>query len=109
EPHLTRPLFVLGLICRVATAEQHCAAIAGGTQELVEVDAEVRLRVIQERMRHAARRTRIWAWGWGNFYATATVVSAILAAVQNPDDRIDDYVNGISALIGVVTLAFMPR
>jgi hypothetical protein len=96
------------LLCAAPSRATECAPMFGATPSLATVDAEVRLQFLQRELRHAARRARIWAWGWGGFYSAVTVVSLAVTPAVSSDDRVDYYVSAGAAFIGVAALTVMP-
>lgn len=87
---------------------ERCAAIAGGSPALSEIAPEVRLRFIQQRLRHAARNARIWSYGWGSLYTALTVVNLSISPAFNSNERIDYYVGTGSAAVGVASFLLAP-
>ena len=85
-----------------------CPAIAGGAPALAALDVDARLQFIRARMRHSARRARIWSWTWASLYATSTVVNAALIPGHSSDDRINDYFYAGSSALGVAAIALLP-
>ena len=83
--------------------------IAGGSPELGAIDAETRLRWLDQHLASGAARARIWAWTWRAAYTGITVVEASLAATtDNASDRVSDIVGASSAFIGVAANVLLP-
>jgi hypothetical protein len=87
-----------------------CGTIAGGSPALAAIDAETRLRWLDQHLASGAARARIWAWTWRAAYSGITIVEASLAATtNNPSDRVSDIVGASSAFIGVAANVLLPR
>jgi hypothetical protein len=91
-----------------ALANDRCPAGAGGGAALESVDAELRLRFIDERLAQTAHRAQVWTWGWGIGIGVATIGNVIPLAFVAPEDRIDWYVGAGTTVIGVVPLLIAP-
>jgi hypothetical protein len=92
---------------RAAAAE--CRAIAGGTPALAAIDAETRLRWLDQHLASGAARARIWAWTWRAAYTGITIGEVVLAVTaKNTEDRAADVVGGISSFIGVAANLILP-
>jgi hypothetical protein len=104
-------VFRAGLFALLLSANTHasrCAPIAGGVPELGNIDAEVRLRFIRDRLRAEARKTRIWAYTWTGFYSGLIVYNL---AQLDPNDRHNLINNGVGAgasLVGLLSIALVP-
>ena len=86
-----------------------CQPIAGGTPALAGIDAETRLRWLDQHLASGAARARIWAWTWRAAYTGITVVEASRAATtDNASDRVADIVGASSAFIGVAANVLLP-
>lgn len=86
-----------------------CQPIAGGTPALGAIDAETRLRWLDQHLASGAARARIWAWTWRAAYTGITVVEAARAATtDNASDRVADIVGASSAFIGVAANVLLP-
>jgi hypothetical protein len=92
----------------VVRAATRCPVGAGGTPALADVDAELRLRFIDERLAHTAHRAQVWTWGWGIGIGVSTVANLIPLAFVAPEDRIDWYVSSATTAIGFVPLVIAP-
>jgi hypothetical protein len=91
-----------------ARAADRCPAGAGGGATLAEIDPELRLRFIDERLGHTAHRAQVWTWGWGIGIGVATVGNLVPLAFVPPEDRIDWYVGAATTVVGVVPLVIAP-
>jgi hypothetical protein len=60
-----------------AARAEGCPAIAGGGAALAEIDPELRLHFIDERLARTAHHAQIWTWGWGLGIGAATVGNVI--------------------------------
>ena len=90
-------------------AATECRAIDGGSPALATIDAETRLRWLDQHLASGAARARIWAWTWRAAYTGVTIVEASLAATtNNASDRVDDIVGASSAFIGVAANVILP-
>ena len=86
-----------------------CGNIAGGSPALAAIDAQTRLRWLDQHLASGAARARIWAWTWRAAYSGITVVEASLAATtNNASDRVSDIVGASSAFIGVAANVLLP-
>lgn len=95
-------------VARPASAT-HCRPIAGGSDALADLDAETRLRWLDQHLASGAARARIWAWTWRAAYSGVVVVEASLAATtDNASDRVSDIVGASSAFIGVAANVLLP-
>jgi hypothetical protein len=116
NPAVPRPGVVFALLVVVqllaagrAGAQQHCRSIAGGTPTLEAIDAETRLRWLDQHLASGAARARIWAWTWRAAYSGVVIVESSLAATTNNDsDRVADIVGASSAFIGVAANVILP-
>jgi hypothetical protein len=104
---------LLGVLLALATsslarAADRCPAGAGGGTALAEIDPELRLRFIDERLARTGRNARIWTWGWGIGIGVATIGNLIPLAFVAPDQRIDWYVGAATTVVGVVPLLIAP-
>jgi hypothetical protein len=100
-------LLVLLLTTSVRASE--CAPIKGGVPELGKVDAEVRLRFLRDRLRYAARRTRIWSYTWTGIYSTLMVGQLALMDPHDRNSLIDNGIGAGASLIGVLSIALIPQ
>jgi hypothetical protein len=91
-----------------ARAADRCPVGAGGGPTLAEIDPELRLHFIDERLAHTAHRAQVWTWGWGIGIGAATVGNLVPLAFVAPDERIDWYVGAATTIIGVVPLVIAP-
>ena len=87
-----------------------CGVIAGGTPALGAIDAETRLRWLDQHLASGAARARIWAWTWRAAYAGTTLGEIGLALLDNHDTgkRAADIVGATSAFIGVAANVILP-
>jgi hypothetical protein len=99
---------VAGLWAAPAIAGECTTAVVQGTPALGRVDAGVRLRFVRERLRHEARRARIWSWTWAGIYTGLTAGQLALTAAVARDQRRDYYVGAGAAFIGLIPLTVMP-
>jgi hypothetical protein len=86
-----------------------CAAIPGSVAELEQIDGEVRLRFIRDRMKLGAHRARIWTWTWAGIYSSLTVGNLALMGGADRNDLINDGVGASASMVGVLTLALAPQ
>ncbi len=86
-----------------------CAPIAGGSTQLGRIDAEVRLRFLRDRLRVAARKSRIWNWTWAGLYTGLTVVDLALLDGASHAKLIDNGVGASVAFIGLMSVALVPQ
>jgi len=101
-------LLLLLVTASTSGAETHCRPIAGGTEALTFIGAETRLHFIQGRLRHGARRARIWSWTWAGVYSASAVINFGLAISADDDSRPGRYVGAGASLVGVASLAALP-
>ena len=101
-------LLLVGPLASVARGSDLCPAGAGGGSTLAEIDPELRLRFIDERLGRTAHRAQVWTWGWGIGIGVATVGNLVPLAFVQPEDRIDWYVGAATTVIGVVPLLIAP-
>jgi hypothetical protein len=86
-----------------------CGVIAGGTPALGAIDAETRLRWLDQHLASGAARARIWAWTWRAAYTGVTIVEVARAATAtNTSDRAADIVGAASSFIGVAANLILP-
>lgn len=85
-----------------------CPSAAGGGPALLAVDAQLRLRWIDERLARTAHRAQIWTWGWGTGIVVATVGNLVPLAFVPPNDRIDWYAGAATTIVGIVPLLIAP-
>jgi hypothetical protein len=97
-----------GLWAAPASAGECTAAVVRGEPALGHVDAGVRLRFVRERLRHEARRARIWSWSWAGIYTGLTVGQLAVTPAVAREDRRDYYVGAGAAFIGLIPLAVAP-
>ncbi|MGZ3408502.1 MAG: hypothetical protein ACXVAN_18755 [Polyangia bacterium] len=101
-------LFVQLLVAGRAGANQ-CRVIDGGTPALAAIDADVRLRWLDQRLAADAARARIWAWTWRAAYTGITIGEVVLAVTANDtESRAADIVGATSAFIGVAANIILP-
>jgi hypothetical protein len=107
-----RAVLVVTLIAAAAPrarADTHCRPIVFGTPALAQVDAAARLRFLQERMHHAAHRSRIWTFTWLSIYGALTIGNAVLTGVAtNESDRIAAGIGTAASFVGVLSVALNP-
>jgi hypothetical protein len=103
-------LLLLSLLAvREARGETHCRSIAGGSAALEQIDANVRLKWIDKRLRHGARNARMWAWGWAGIYSGIVTYELITSGVVNKQaDKNDAYIGAAASTVGVLVLAIAP-
>src|SRR6185312_2768436 len=87
---------------------RRCPALAGGSAVLVDIDPELRLRWIDDRLARTAHAARVWTWGWGTGLVVATAANLAPLGFVAPEDRIDWYVGAGTTVIGVVPLVIAP-
>ena len=80
----------------------------GDSPALLTLDAELRLRWIDERLARTAHRARVWTWAWGTGLVVATVGNLIPLAFVPPSDRIDWYAGAATTVVGIVPLLIAP-
>ncbi len=100
----------MSLVASPARAQNagRCPSIAGGSPALLAVDAELRLRWIDERLARTAHRAQLWTWGWGAGLGVATVGNLVPLAFVPPNDRIDWYAGAATTIVGIVPLLIAP-
>ena len=101
-------LWVWLLLASASAAAGKCPAGAGGLPALQEIDPELRLRFIDERLHRTAHRAQVWTWGWGIGIGVATVGNVVPIFFVAPADRIDWYVGAGTTIIGIVPLLIAP-
>jgi len=101
-------LLLVGSMSSLARAADRCPAGAGGGPTLADIDPELRLHFIDDRLGRTAHRAKVWTWGWGIGIGAATVANLIPLAFVPPEDRIDWYVGAGTTIIGVVPLLIAP-
>ncbi|HEY7372022.1 MAG TPA: hypothetical protein VIF57_07560 [Polyangia bacterium] len=92
----------------LARAADRCPPGAGGGAALAEIDPELRLRFIDERLALTAHRAQVWTWGWGIGIGVATIGNLIPLAFVAPEDRVDWYVGAATTVVGIVPLLIAP-
>lgn len=86
-----------------------CRSIAGGSEALAAIDAQTRLRWLDQHLASGAARARIWAWTWRAAYTGITIGEVALAATaKTTEDRAADIVGATSAFIGVAANLILP-
>jgi hypothetical protein len=100
---------VLVLLLTTGARADECAPIAGGVPELGKIDANVRLQFLRDRLRYAARRTRIWSYTWTGIYSTLMVGQLAMMKPNDRDSLIDNGVGAGASLIGVLSIALIPQ
>ena len=80
----------------------------GGSPALFAVDAELRLRWIDERLARTAHEAQVWTWSWGTGLAVATVANVVPLAFVSPRDRIDWYAGTATTVVGIAPLLIAP-
>jgi hypothetical protein len=115
NPAVPRPgsvvvlLTVVQLLVAGRAGANQCRVIDGGTPELAAVDAEVRLRWLDQRLAADAARARIWAWTWRAAYTGITIGEVVLAVTaKDTESRAADIVGGVSSFIGVAANLILP-
>lgn len=101
------------LLCELFSAHPakaaQCRAIAGGSPALASIDAEARLRWLDQRLESDARRAHIWTVAWGSTYASLAVLQlALLPTADNTGDRAENVVAASTAFIGVMAGLLLP-
>jgi hypothetical protein len=91
-----------------ALAVTYCPPGAGGGPSLAAIDGELRLRFIDTHLSRTATAARLWTYGWGAGLMVAGVGSLVTAPFVPRRDRIDWYVTGGSAFVGVAPLLIEP-
>jgi hypothetical protein len=87
----------------------NCRRIEGGLHALEGIDADVRLRFIDEHLRLGARRARIWAWTWAGIYSSLTLGEVILGVTEkDPESAKDDYLGAAASFVGLAVLVVLP-
>jgi hypothetical protein len=92
----------------LARAAERCPPGAGGGAALAEIDPELRLHFIDERLSLTAHRAQVWTWGWGLGIGVATIGNLIPLAFVAPENRIDWYVGAGTTVVGIVPLLIAP-
>jgi hypothetical protein len=105
---VARRVLILLLLYAGGAQAGECAPIAGAGAQLGQVDAQVRLRFVRDRMRQAAHKMRIWAWTFAGIYSTLTVGNLALLAGADRHGQIDDGVGAAASFVGVLTIAILP-
>jgi hypothetical protein len=85
-----------------------CPAGVGAVPAVADIDPELRLHFIAERLGRAEHKAHVWVWGWTIALGVSTVGNLIPLAFVSPEDRIDWYVGSASSLIGIVPLLAIP-
>jgi hypothetical protein len=80
----------------------------GDSPALLTVDAELRLRWIDERLARTAHRARVWTWGWGTGLVIATAGNLVPLTFVPPSERIDWYAGAATTVVGIVPLLIAP-
>jgi hypothetical protein len=102
-------LLVVSLFSAGRAHATQCRAIDGGTPALAAIDAETRLRWLDQHLASGAARARIWAWTWRAAYSGITIGEVVLALTTNKtDDRAADIVGATSSFIGVAANVILP-
>jgi hypothetical protein len=97
------------LVAAVPARATHCRAPDGGSPTLAAIDAETRLRWLDQRLSIDAKRARIWSITWGMAYGTITIVQlALIPTSDDPGDRAEKVVGAASAFIGVLAGVALP-
>jgi hypothetical protein len=92
-----------------ARATSHCRAPDGASPTLAAIDAETRLRWLDQRLSIDAKRARIWSITWGMAYGSITIGQlALLATSEDRGDRAEKVVGAASAFIGVLAGVVLP-
>jgi hypothetical protein len=86
-----------------------CAPITGAAPGLERIDARVRLGFLRERLRVAARHTRIWTWTWAGLYSSLTVGELALLAGADRHAQIDNGIGAGASFVGVLSIALSPQ
>ena len=89
-------------------AGTRCAAGAGASTVVENIDPELRLRFIGDRLARTAHNAQVWTWGWGIGIGVATVGNLVPLAFVSPQDRIDWYVGAATTVVGIVPLLVAP-
>jgi hypothetical protein len=107
-----RCLFVLGALLAARTPEalaaDRCPPGAGSGASLIEIDPELRLHWIDDRLGRTAHRARLWTWGWGTGIVVATVANLVPLAFVPPNERVDWYTGAATTIVGIVPLVIAP-
>lgn len=103
--------FRVGVLAVLLAASAHatrCAPIIAGVPELGNIDAEVRLHFLRDRLRQESRKTRIWAFTWTGIYSTLIVYDLAMLDVNDRDKLIDNGIGASAAMVGVLSIALLP-
>jgi hypothetical protein len=101
-------LLLVNVGAEAAARASHCAPISGGVPELGNIDAEVRLRFLRDRLKLAAHKTRIWAFTWTGIYSSVIVYNLAQLNVGDRDNLIDNGIGASASLVGVLSVALLP-
>jgi hypothetical protein len=103
------PALLVVLLTTASARATECRAIAGGSPALAAIDAETRLRWLDQRLAVDARRARIWAVTWGMFYGTVTIGElAIMTTQTTAGEKADNVAGAATAFIGLLSIAVIP-
>jgi hypothetical protein len=85
-----------------------CQVPAGGAAALAEQSDDARLQFVRDVLRDEAERVRVWASTWGAAYLLLTVGQIAAAPVVAEDERIDWWLGGVNAAVGVAAVLVLP-
>jgi hypothetical protein len=97
------------LVCAEGRAHAgECSVIPGGVESLGHVDAVDRLHFIQGELRHAARRARMWTWGWVMGLGVLSGAQLALLPGYPESKHVDLYVGSGTAFVGMLGVMELP-
>jgi hypothetical protein len=99
---------LLALLVAAAAHATRCAPIAGGVPELGNIDAEVRLRFLRDRLKKEARLTRVWAFAWTGLYSGLIVYNLAQLDPHDRDNAINNGVGAGASMVGIFSIALIP-
>jgi hypothetical protein len=106
---LVAAVLVASLAPSLPARATQCRAIEGGSPALAAVDAETRLRWLDQHLRVAARNSTVWSAVWGTIYGGLTVGQLALLSDSHGTGEIAEKVVGSTAsFIGVLSVAIIP-
>lgn len=97
---------ILSIAPRLAVAG--CPPIEGGDPSLGELDPAERIAFIQGGLHVAARKARIWAWGWTSAHVAMAVGQMALLPAFPQESWIDRYIGSAASLVGIASMWLAP-
>ncbi len=99
----------VGSITRVASAQERCPAVDGGSPELAAQDASARLAFVRGVMHDQARYAHTWTLAWSVIgVGIAAGEYGLMALPQAASKRQEDAVVGTSAFYIPLSIAVLP-